>query len=158
MCRLLTDRHQSLFCQMLLGGLPTSIPLPLSQCVVPSGINGPVVIWITSDGQPLLNDVVNRATVPVVAGPTMAFIDTIPQELGQLVRQTSTTSAQGSATTTVISPADAAALSSSASAAAASSTLSANEAEATPPSDDDNDGGVVTVDSVETVPASSVST
>jgi hypothetical protein len=146
---------QSFFCQMLFGGLSTSIPLPLSQCIVPNGINGPVVIWITSDGQPLLNNVVNRATVQVVAGPTMAFIDTIPQELGQLARQpgSGTTSAAGSATTTVLTSAQAAALLSSASAAAASATPSVNDAQATP-----GQGGpsAITVDGWETVPADSV--
>ncbi|XP_006459736.1 hypothetical protein AGABI2DRAFT_177560 [Agaricus bisporus var. bisporus H97] len=72
------------FCQMMIGGSPFSISLPLDQCVVPSGINGPVAIWITSDGQALLNDVVNRAAKGVVAGPTMAFIDTIPEALSEV--------------------------------------------------------------------------
>lgn len=68
----------------MIGGSPFSISLPLDQCVVPSGINGPVAIWITSDGQALLNDVVNRAAKGVVAGPTMAFIDTIPEALSEV--------------------------------------------------------------------------
>ena len=33
---------QELFCQMLVGGMPTSLPLPLDQCVVPEGIEGQV--------------------------------------------------------------------------------------------------------------------
>lgn len=71
---------------MLVGGLPCTISLPLSQCVVPQGINGPVALWITSDSQPLVNDPINRATDKLVAGPTIAFIDTVPQILGQLAR------------------------------------------------------------------------
>jgi hypothetical protein len=74
------------FCQMLVGGQPSSIALPLKDCVIPQGINGPVVIWITSDGQPLLNNVRDRATSQLIAGPTIAFVDAQPQLLGQLGR------------------------------------------------------------------------
>jgi hypothetical protein len=85
-----------LFCQMMVGGNPFSIALPFSNCVVPSGINGPVAIFITSDGQPLVNNVVDRATTQLVAGPTMAFIDSQPQTIGQLVRGSSSSSSSGS--------------------------------------------------------------
>jgi len=73
------------YCQMLLGGQPTSIPFPFDSCVVPSGINGPVAIFITSDGQPLINNVVDRATTQLVAGPLVTFIDTVSQILGETV-------------------------------------------------------------------------
>lgn len=75
-----------LFCQMMVGGLAFSVTFPLSQCVVPSGANGPVALWITSDSQPLLNNPINRAVDKQVAGPTIAFIDTEPQLLGQMAR------------------------------------------------------------------------
>jgi len=75
-----------LFCQMLAGGLPCTISLPLSQCVVPAGITGPVALWITSDSQPLINNPRDRAVDKLVAGPTMAFLDNKPQILGQLAR------------------------------------------------------------------------
>jgi len=113
----------SLFCQMLVGGAPMSIPLPLSQCVVPSGINGPVAIFITSDGQPLLNNVRDRAQNKVIAGPTLAFIDTKPQMLGQLARGSSGSGPQTSTSTRTISPAE-----------ASSIIISANGASATPTS------------------------
>ena len=77
---------QGFSCQMMIGGLPFSIALPLSQCVVPDGINGPVAIWVTSDSQPLLNNPRDRATDKLIAGPTIAFIDTQPQILGQMAR------------------------------------------------------------------------
>jgi hypothetical protein len=106
-----------LFCQMMLGGQPAAIPMPFDQCVVPQGINGPVAIFITSDGQPLVNNVVDRATVQLVAGPAMTFVDTQPQMLGMLVNSginsnsssnsTSTASAATSFTTQTISPAEA---------------------------------------------------
>jgi hypothetical protein len=75
-----------LFCQMIAGGLPASVSLPVSQCVVPSGIDGPVAIWITSDEQPLINNPINRAVDKQVAGPTIAFIDSKSQLLGQMAR------------------------------------------------------------------------
>jgi hypothetical protein len=71
---------------MLIGGLPFTVSLPLSECVVPDGINGPVALWITSDSQPLLGNPVDRAVDKQVAGPTIAFIDTKPQLLGQMAR------------------------------------------------------------------------
>ena len=74
---------------MMLGGAPFSIPLPLDQCVVPSGINGPVAIYITSDGQPLLNNIIDQATNSIVAGPTMAFIDTEVDEISTFILSSS---------------------------------------------------------------------
>ncbi|KAI0366351.1 hypothetical protein BV20DRAFT_650824 [Pilatotrama ljubarskyi] len=107
-------------CQMLVGGMPATISLPLDQCVVPDGIEGPVAIFVTSDDQPLNNNVRDRANQPVVAGPTMAFIDTQKQLLGQLVLAASSNSGSDSSTsTTTISPADATSIISSASAASA---------------------------------------
>jgi len=81
-----SKNQDTAFCQMLVGGSPSSIALPLKDCIVPKGINGPVAIWITSDGQPLVNDVRDRATSQLIAGPTIAFVDTQPQLLGQLAR------------------------------------------------------------------------
>lgn len=81
-----TISEDKLFCQMILGGAAVSIPLPFKDCVVPNDINGPVAIWITSDGQPLVNNVRDRATTQQVAGPAMAFIDTVTEELGKLAK------------------------------------------------------------------------
>ena len=88
---------------MLIGGIPSSIPLPLNDCTIPPDIDGPVVIWITSDGQPLLNDIQNRATSQIIAGPTVAFIDTKPQLLGQLTRQDASNSNPNPSLVTTIS-------------------------------------------------------
>ncbi|KAG6836625.1 hypothetical protein H0H93_005968 [Arthromyces matolae] len=107
-----TIPDDSLFCQMLIGGAAESIPLPLSQCVVPDGINGPVALFITSDGNPLINNVRDRAQNKIVAGPTMAFIDTKPELLGQMARVVSSSPAQSTATLT-ISPAQASAIAAS---------------------------------------------
>ena len=120
---------QGFYCQMLLGGQPTSIPFPFNSCVVPSGINGPVAVFITSDGQPLINNVIDRATTQLVAGPLLTFIDTQPQILGEAVGITSNSSSSSSSgsgsgrntiTTQTISPAQASAIISGAINAAAS--------------------------------------
>jgi hypothetical protein len=76
----ITGDTAGLFCQMTIGGATFSIPLPLNECVVPD-INGPVLIHVTSDGNPLANSVVDRATTQLVAGPLLTFIDTKPQAL-----------------------------------------------------------------------------
>lgn len=108
------------FCQMLVGGAFASIPLPFDNCVVPDGINGPVAIFVTSDGQPLVNNVRDRATTQLVAGPLMAFIDTAPQMLGQLARQGGDSNSPSSTSTRTISPAE------------ASSIIASDNASATP--------------------------
>ncbi|KIJ26974.1 hypothetical protein M422DRAFT_37980 [Sphaerobolus stellatus SS14] len=88
-------------CQMLVGGQVNTISLPLSQCIVPEGINGAVALFITNDTQPLANNVVLRADANnIVAGPTMAFIDSNPSPLSQIVR-TGVSSGASSTSTTV---------------------------------------------------------
>lgn len=97
------NNQPNLHCQMLVGGKATAIPFPINDCVVPSDINGPVAIFVTSDGQPLVNNVRDRATTQLVAGPTLAFIDIQPQMIGQLARG----SGLASTSTSTISPAQA---------------------------------------------------
>lgn len=127
-------------CQMMVGGNPISISLPFNQCVVPNTVNGPVAIYITSDNDPLQNNVVNRASANnVIAGPTMAFIDAQPDMIDQMVRGSASGSAAGSTSTTTISPDAAASVIASASgvssdsapAATASSSNSASSGSST---------------------------
>ena len=82
-----TPGDKPLSCQMLTGGNATALSFPIEECIVPSGINGPVAIFITNDTQPLLADVVVQDSKIIVAGPTIAFIDAQPDALGSLVRQ-----------------------------------------------------------------------
>jgi hypothetical protein len=106
---------EKLFCQMIVGGASESISLPLAQCVVPSGIDGPVVIWVTKDAQPLLNNVVDRFSGDVVAGPTISFIDTGSPALNKLIisgggaggSPNGSTAGSTTTTTTTLSPAEA---------------------------------------------------
>jgi len=94
-------------CQMLVGGAQATLSFPIDQCVVPD-INGPVALWVTSDGQPLLNNVRDRATAQLIAGPTFAFIDTKPEVLGSLARGGADIPVvQESTSTRTISPAEA---------------------------------------------------
>ncbi|KAG5353625.1 hypothetical protein C0989_004306 [Termitomyces sp. Mn162] len=112
---------------MLVGGNATSTPLPLSQCVVPNDVNGPVALFITSDGQPLINNVRDRAQDKIVAGPTVAFIDTKPDFLNEVVRPTNSTSgSQPSTSTITISPAQASSIVAGASMAGSSPAASSS--------------------------------
>lgn len=99
-----TVPESNLFCQMLVGGAPTSISLPFNQCVVPDGINGPVAIFVTCDSQPLAADVVTQATDSIVAGPTMAFIDTQADLLGQSVNSAAANSTNSTSSVSSIPP------------------------------------------------------
>ncbi len=112
---------------MLIGGAPSSISLPIDQCVVPAGIEGPVAIFVTSDMQPLNNNVRDRANQAVLAGPTMAFIDTQKQLLSQLALAASgssgsNNSANDGTSTSTITPPEASSIIASASAASATAT------------------------------------
>jgi len=75
----------SLSCQMSLPGAVDAVVFPIDACVVPSGINGPVAIYITNSSQPLLNDPVQQCASCIVAGPTLTFIDTQEDIISQLV-------------------------------------------------------------------------
>ncbi|KAN0124262.1 Ferritin-like domain containing protein, partial [Russula decolorans] len=83
-------------CQMLTGGMPFSLSLPLSQCVVPQGLNGAVAIWITSDDQPLNGGVVDRQSNAIVAGPLLTFIDIEVDIVSTLIRKKGGSSGSGS--------------------------------------------------------------
>ena len=74
-------------CQMLVGGNATALSLPIDECIVPTGINGPVAIFLTIDPQPLSADVTTQNAEAILAGPAIAFIDSVPDALGALVRQ-----------------------------------------------------------------------
>jgi len=107
------------FCQMMVGGAPFSISLPFDECIVPEGINGAVAIWVTSDGNPLANNVRDRDVVKQVAGPTVAMIDTAPEMLSQLSRTSGGSVNSGESTTTAtISPGEASSIIAGASTAA----------------------------------------
>ena len=129
---------------MLVGGLPFSISLPIDQCVVPEGINGPVALFVTSDDQPLNGNAVQRGSNALVAGPTMAFIDSVPDTLSQLVFSKNGTSVapppppSGSASTETLPPPQASALLSS---IAASSSPSPSPTPANNNSNNPSSGG-----------------
>jgi hypothetical protein len=77
---------QQLSCQMLTGGAPFGLSFPIDKCVVPAGIDGPVYIYITNSSQPLQSQLKNQCATCITAGPTLAFIDTKREFIGQLAR------------------------------------------------------------------------
>lgn len=82
----IANAGDNLSCQMLVGGNTTASSFPIKDCIVPSGINGPVAIFLTKDVQPLAADVVVQDPKSIVAGPAIAFIDSKPDALGALAR------------------------------------------------------------------------
>jgi hypothetical protein len=136
----LNSTEDNLFCQMMVGGNATALALPLAQCIVPQGINGAVAIFITSDDTPLPNDVVNRNSTTLVAGPTMAFIDTDPQLLSQLAVGGSN-STSGDNSTSTISPYAASSIESGATPTGSTPPASTSTSTATPEPFDGTPGG-----------------
>lgn len=137
-----------LFCQMLIGGAPFSISLPFNQCVVPDGINGPVAIFITSDNTPLANNVRDRATDKLVAGPLIAMIDTQVDMIAQLARTGSATASSGATTTAAAPSATASSAAPPAGNAASSGAVSSTPNLTTGPSQD----GHITIDGWSNLP------
>jgi len=87
-------------CQMLAAGMPFSLSLPLSGCVVPQGLNGAVAIWITSDDQPLNGGVIDRQSNAIVAGPLLTFIDIEVDIMATLIRKKGSGSGSSSSNST----------------------------------------------------------
>lgn len=129
------DDISGLNCQMLVGGQINTISLPLSQCIVPQGVNGPVALFITNDTQPLANNVVLRTDANnIVAGPAMAFIDPNPSPLSQIVRSGQGSSDGASTVTSDVSPAQASQIAGDASG-------SSNSTDTSSSGDSQNQGG-----------------
>jgi hypothetical protein len=132
----LNDSTPDAHCQMLVGGAAFSISLPLNECVVPEGVNGPVALFITSDAQPLANNPRDRADNKMIAGPTMAYIDTTNQMVASLARKGAAPAAAAAATTTAtITPDQASQIQAS---AAGSPTATASDAAAASPAPQNN--------------------
>ncbi|KAF7966399.1 hypothetical protein HWV62_38460 [Athelia sp. TMB] len=115
---------------MMIGDLPSAVVLPYSACTVPAGINGPVLIFVTSDDQALANDVVIQATETVLAGPAMAFIDIVTEEIDIVVKSGSSSSS-GSGSSGNNSSGSGSSGSGSSSSASVTGTASASESTST---------------------------
>ncbi|KAK6909974.1 hypothetical protein I203_104000 [Kwoniella mangroviensis CBS 8507] len=74
-----------LFCNMIVGGATESINLPIAECKVPDGLDGAVHLFITSSSTPLSPNIVIQDATAIVAGPGIAFIDTIANPQSQLL-------------------------------------------------------------------------
>ncbi|GAA5862607.1 hypothetical protein JCM1840_002609 [Sporobolomyces johnsonii] len=65
----------TLTCQMITGGLTAALTFPANACVVPTGIDGPVAVYLTNTSTPLATDIVVQDTLTIVAGPDFIFVD-----------------------------------------------------------------------------------
>ncbi|KAF7330831.1 hypothetical protein MVEN_02422300 [Mycena venus] len=104
-----------------------------TDCNIPPGVNGPVAVWVTSDANPLINNVIDRDTTKQVAGPALIFVDSSPEMLGSMVRGSGSSSGASSTETTTISPDEASSIIAGATPTASSSD-SSNGAAAPPAS------------------------
>lgn len=140
---------------MMLGGAANSIALPFDQCIVPDGVSGPVAIWITSDQQPLVNNVRDRATSQLVAGPLIAIIDTQPDMIAQLARTgSSSSSSSGDSTSTqTITPEQASSIIAGASATASAATAGSTDPAASPVGNASSGASVSTTPNLTTGPS-----
>ncbi|KLO15776.1 hypothetical protein SCHPADRAFT_824188 [Schizopora paradoxa] len=164
----------TLSCQMLAGGMPASLSLPFDQCVVPTGLTGPVAIYVTNNTQPLVNNPRDKFLGNIVAGPTMAFIDNDPEDISSLAitgqvgnsvsnstgsssSDSSSTSADSSTSTATISPASASSVAAAAGATSTDSGSLSNNVGGVPPTANTETGtspdGAISVSGWTTIPA-----
>ncbi|GAA6017589.1 hypothetical protein JCM10207_001216 [Rhodosporidiobolus poonsookiae] len=76
----------ALSCQMIVGGAPSAVVFPASSCSVPSGIDGPVAVYLTNVDTPLASNLVIQNTLEIVAGPAIIFVDIQATLLSSLFR------------------------------------------------------------------------
>lgn len=115
---------------MLVGGAEFAIALPFDNCVVPSGLNGVVYVFVTNTTQPLLSNLNNQFAGSIVAGPLGTFIDTSPETISQMLFSSPGGGAAVVSTST-ISPDAASSLAAAAAAATGTGTAAAAGASAT---------------------------
>lgn len=65
----------ALSCQMIVGGAATALVFPADKCIVPSGINGPVAVYVTNSSEPLQSNLQTQDKTPILAGPALLFVD-----------------------------------------------------------------------------------
>jgi len=58
-----------MFCNIIVGGAIEAIVFPISECVVPDGLDGPVHLFITSSETPLSSNIVNQTKTPALLWP-----------------------------------------------------------------------------------------
>ncbi|EIW82455.1 hypothetical protein CONPUDRAFT_153326 [Coniophora puteana RWD-64-598 SS2] len=92
-----------LYCQLIAGGAANTTMQPADSCLVPAGVNGPMLVMLTKDTRDVGSKNRTAANDNIVAGPSMIIIIDEQDPLGQLVRpgeSNSTSSTTTSSTTT----------------------------------------------------------
>ncbi|GAA5955772.1 hypothetical protein JCM21900_000912 [Sporobolomyces salmonicolor] len=82
----------TLTCQMITGGLTAALTFPANACIVPSGIDGPVAVYLTNTSTPLATDIIVQDTRTIVAGPDFIFVDSQTTLLSSLFAISSSSS------------------------------------------------------------------
>ncbi|POY70913.1 hypothetical protein BMF94_6091 [Rhodotorula taiwanensis] len=70
-----TVQIEILFCQIIVGGSSIALVMPANSCYIPTGIDGPVAVYLTKDNTPLATNVVIQNQLTIVAGPGLIFVD-----------------------------------------------------------------------------------
>ncbi|TYJ54115.1 hypothetical protein B9479_005211 [Cryptococcus floricola] len=92
------DADQSgLFCNMIVGGATEAINLAVGDCKVPDGLDGAVYMFLTNSSTPLSSNILNQDASTLVAGPALAFIDSVENKASKLLLSSSNNAAAASA-------------------------------------------------------------
>ncbi|WVQ72470.1 hypothetical protein IAR50_002022 [Cryptococcus sp. DSM 104548] len=89
--------QSTLFCNMIVGGSTEAINLAVGNCTVPDGLDGAVYLFLTNSSTPLSSNILNQDASILVAGPALAFIDSIANGASKLLLSTSNTTVAASA-------------------------------------------------------------
>lgn len=69
---------------MIIGGAPVAQVFSASSCIVPSGIDGPVMIYLTSSNTPLNSNILQMDKSIIVVGPALIFVDSRSSSLSEV--------------------------------------------------------------------------
>ena len=72
---------------MLAPGQANATVLPFNECVVPKGVEGTLVVWITDHDTPLSGDVTERQKQRIVAGSVIRFSGNTNDDTSDPVRR-----------------------------------------------------------------------
>lgn len=81
---------------MIVGGAPIGQVFPANSCIVPSGIDGPVAVYLTNSNTPLNTNILQMDKSIIVVGPALIFVDSRSSSFTEMFSRNSEGSERGS--------------------------------------------------------------
>ena len=59
---------------MIVGGRPVSHVAPAESCIVPEGMDGPVMVYLSGSGSPMQSNILQQNAAGILAGPGFVLV------------------------------------------------------------------------------------